>query len=279
MNYVMGLCKGNKDWVTTLRDLQYNVEIIEQSIRTTGSGSQLVKPDVIKVSKKRNHAIVIDCKSGGTDPQQLERYKTLTKEDVLRWVDVPSKEQFTFDVCIVDFENNHKKIEGKTNLPIIIFGDKTITKSNKFSEPNLDDAFSKPIDTTGMMPPLDYYPFSEFDEDPVIIPRLLRTMVTLAMKKARGGPDVFDQAVFSTDEILEKIHPLWKALSQEHRETLRQRITKIISHLMHAYRDLAEQLHNIQRDGFRVRGPAESFTKLCEQIIADSEGGLEKWFK
>jgi hypothetical protein len=276
MNYVIGLCKGNKAWASVLRDLQYSVEYIEQSIRT--SSNQLVKPDVIKVSKKRNHAIVIDCKSGTSDADQLSRYNTLTKEDLLRWVDVPSKEQFTFDVCVVDFENNHKDIMSTTNFPIITFSKNTITKSNNFSETNLDSALSKPIDITEMMPPSDYYPFSEFDTDSVIIPRVLRIMVTVALKKMRGGQDVFDQTIFTTDEILQMIHPLWKALSVEHRESLRERIRKIIAHLMRPDMGLSEHLHNVQRDGFRIRGPAESFTKLCEKIIADSEGGLEQWF-
>lgn len=275
----MGLCKGQKNWVSTLRDLQYNVEIIEQSVRTTGDGSHVVKPDVIKLSKKRNHAIVIDCKSGGSDEDQLERYQTLTKEDVLRWVDPPSKDQFTFDVCIADFENNHEKIKNNTKFPVITFNKNSITKTNTFSESTLDKAFAKPIDTTGMMPPLDYYPFSEFDEDPVIIPRLLRIMIVLAMKRARGGHDLFDQEIFNTDEILEKIHPLWKALSIEHRETLKKRIRQLIANLMHSNKELAEQLHVIQRDGFSVRGPTEKFTELCQQIIANAEGGLEKWFK
>jgi len=279
MNYVIGLCKGNKGWATTLRDLQYNVEIIEQNIRTTGDGSHLIKPDVIKVSKKRNHAIVIDCKSGTSDTEQLSRYKTLTKEDLLRWVDVPSPEQLTFDICIVDFENNDKDVVRTTDFPIITFGKNTITKSNNFSEANLNSALSKPIDTTGMMPPLDYYPFSEFDTDSVIIPRVLRIMVTLAMKRMRGGHDVFDQTIFTTDEILQMIHPLWKALSTEHRESLRERIRQIIAHLMRPDMELSGHLHNVQRDGFRIRGPAESFTSLCEKIITDSEGGLEQWFK
>jgi len=200
----------------------------------------------------------------------LLRYKTLTKEDLLRWVDVLSRDQFTFNVCIVDFENNHEDIKPTTDFPIITFGKNTITKSNNFSETNLDGSFSKPTDITGMMPPLDYYPFSEFDSDSTIIPRLLRIMITLAMKRARGGPDVFDQAIFTTDEILETVHPLWKALSQEHRESLRQRISQIINRLMGSNEELRGHLHNVQRDGFRVRGPPESFTRLCEKIISES---------
>lgn len=275
----MGLCKGNKNWASTLRDLQYNVEIIEQSIRTTGNGSQLVKPDVIKISKKRNHAIIIDCKSGGLEEEQLRRYESLTKDDVLRWVDVPSKEQFTFDVCIADFDTNHDKIKNNTVLPVITFNKESITKTNTFSESDLDRAFENPINIAGMMPTLDYYPFSELDADPVIIPRLLRMMIVLTMKRSRGGHDLFNQEIFSTDEILEKIHPLWQALSQEHKETLRKRIRDLIGHLLHSYKELSEQLHNMQRDGYTVRGPPEKFTALCEQIIANAEGSIEKWFK
>ena len=272
MNYVIGLCKGNKEWVSILRDLQYNVEIIEQDIRTGGGKS--VKPDIIKVSKKRNHAIVIECKSGTNDQEQMSRYKTLTNDDLLRWIDVPSKEQFKFDVCIVDFESNHKDIVGTTDFPIITFGNTTITKSNNFSETNLDSALSNSIDISKMTPTLDYYPFSEFDTDSVIIPRLLRIMITLAMKRARGGQDVFNQAIFGTDDILEKIHPLWKALSQEHREKLRERIRQIIQRLIGSYGELSTHLQNVQRDGFRVRGPPESFTTLCEKIIEESSSQM-----
>lgn len=267
MNYVIGLCKGNKNWVSTLRDLHYNVEIIEQNIRT--SGGELVKPDIIKTSKKFNHCIIFECKSGTGDIDQMDRYDTLTSDDLSRWVDVPTKELLKFDVCVVDFENNHSSIEKSTNFPIITFGENTIKKTNGFSQNDLNNAFSSPIDITGMMPPLGYYPFSEQDSDQVIIPRILRAMITIVLKKARGGPDVFNQAIYEMDDVLQLIHPLWKGLAEEHKKTLKDRVKQLFSRLV-SNTQLSEYLRNIQQDRFRVRGPAQGFTNLCQIIINES---------
>lgn len=279
LNYVIGLCKGNKNWASTLRDLHYDVEIIEQSIRT--SSGQLVKPDIIKVSKRNNHALIIDCKSGSVDNEQMQRYGTLRREELLRWVDVPSTDLLTFDVCIADLEINHGKIAPNISFPIITFSRNAITRSNSFSIQSLNQAFSNPIDITGMIPPLDYYPFSENDSDFVIVPRILRTIVSLTMKRARGAQSVLNEEYFETDDVLKHIHPLWKSLSEEHKNILREKIKDILRRLIHNYSELAQHMSNIQREGYRLRGPTESFTKLCEKILDDfsPEGKIDQFLE
>jgi len=96
-------------------------------------------------------------------------------------------------------------------------------------------------------------------------------MVVLAMKRARGGQDVLNQSIFKTDEILQKIHPLWNALSEEHRSSLIGKITGIVGRLLNANQDLKDQLESIQRGGFKISGPVTSFRKTCDRIIENSK--------
>lgn len=112
MNYIIGMCKKSKLWVTTLADLGYNAEIIEQRI-TTSSG-QVVKPDVITVSNRLLHSLVFECKGGRIfDVNQLERYSSLAVENLLRWITVFDRSNLQFDICITDLEANHGFIKAR----------------------------------------------------------------------------------------------------------------------------------------------------------------------
>jgi hypothetical protein len=158
-------------------------------------------------------------------------------------------------------------------LPVISFGDDKITKNNSFRITALNTAFSNPISLKNMLPPMNYYPFSDTDDKCAIIPHLIRGLVSIATEKGRSGPDVPSHEILNTVEVLERIHKMWPALSQEHQNNLKERIRQIITYLKDRYKDtFAVQLQDIQaRKGYMIHGPLLAFTKTCEQIIDDCE--------
>ena len=61
VNKVIGLCKDTACWPSFLYDLGYNIQLVEQTISLRES-AQKITPDMVAVSNKLVHAMVIDCK-------------------------------------------------------------------------------------------------------------------------------------------------------------------------------------------------------------------------
>ncbi len=120
---------------------------------------------------------------------------------------------------------------------------------------------------------MNYYPFSDTDDKCAIIPHPIRGLVSIATEKGKSGPDVLLHEILNTEDVLERIHKMWPALSQEHQNNLKERIRQIITYLKDRYKDtFAVQLQDIQaRKGYMIHDPLLAFTKTCEQIIDDCE--------
>ena len=272
MNYIIGMCKNHEDWICVLKNLGYTPTIIEQRFRTTSGDT--VKPDIIVTSNKLVHSIVFECKGGITvDPDQLRRYNTLTEED-LRWVDVFSFDDFHFDVCIVDIQKNHLTILSHVDnkFPMITFGDEEVFKTGEFDEKKLEKVFQNPISVKGKVPPLYYYPFCEEDENAYIIPFIMRGLVSIAIKKAKGGSSVFDNELITKDEIIELVfNPVFKTLSKKQQGHLKKKITDIM-HLLLSMEETKDALGLIEgRKGYKISNQLEKLRTEADKLIKKYE--------
>lgn len=270
MNYIIGMCKTHNDWIPILNNLGYDPSIIEQRIRT--SSGETVKPDIIVTSNKLIHSLVFECKGGTTvDGEQIRRYGTLTEND-LRWVDVYTFDNFHFDVCIADIEKNHSAILPHINniFPIITFGDKKLFKTGEFGEKMVNQALQKPISLKGKIPPLFYYPFSEEDEKSYIIPFVMRGLVSIAIKKAKGGTSVFDRELITRDEIVEKVfNPVFKTLSIKQQGLLKKKIREVMS-LVLSREESKEALGIIEgRKGYKITAQLGKLIQEAEKIMKE----------
>lgn len=270
MNFIIGMCKKNKDWITILSDLGYEAQIIEQKI-TTSSG-QSVKPDIITVSNRLLHSIVFECKGGRLiDLNQLKRYSTLTTENLLRWITVFDRSNLQFDVCISDFEDNHTFIKSINQIyPMLTFGSEDLFKTRKFKKVKLNDVFTEPISLKGKIPPFSYYPFCEEDKDSYIAYHVIRTLLSIAMKNIKGGPDVFEKSIISCDEIIaHRFNRVWKALSQGHKKRLKDKIREVIRRIL-AREGMKEALGIIQQKrGYKISSDLERFKKEALDLIEE----------
>ncbi len=276
MNYIIGMCKKHKSWITVLADLGYSPELVEQKIRT--SSEDIVKPDIIVTSTKLVHSIVFECKGGITiDQSQIERYATLEKSNLLRWVGhanpmfTPST--FRFDVSISDFEENHPSVVAAVrDLPIITFGTSEVIKSGQFKSSELNAAFNTPIDLSGKVPPLFYYPFCEEDKDTYIAPFVIRGLLAIAIKKAKGGPSVFEESLITRDEILKSLfNPIIDALAKEHQGRLKERIKEVI-HWVMAKEEMKEAFGTIeQQAGYKINRPLDKLAREAGKLIEELE--------
>jgi len=271
MNYIIGMCKKNKNWVTVLADLGYDAQIIEQRI-TTSSGDA-VKPDIVAVSNRLIHSLVFECKGGTTvDVNQLRRYSTLTTENLLRWITIFDRSNLQFDVCISDLKENHRYIKSRNQLfPMLTFGPKQLLKTRDFKNSKLNDTFKESISLKQKIAPLSYYPFSEEDTDSYIAIHVVRALLSIVMKNIKkGGPDVFEESVISCDEVIaHKFNHVWKALSREHRGSLKNKIHEVIRRIM-AKESVKESLGIIkQKEGYKIARNLEQFKTEAERLIAE----------
>lgn len=267
------MCKKSKFWPQILADLGYKVEVIEQKIRN--SKDEELKPDLIlSTNQNQPHVLIVECKGGLTvDKSQLDRYENIVQENFVYLVYVHSKENLNHDVCFVDSESNHHKVvQFNINFPIITFGSIQIFKTNKFRRESLNNIFHNPIDLKGMVPTLDYYPFSETDDVRVVVPYILRALLSLARRKGRAGQNVLDEAVFTDEDMLESVHRYWKFLSVQHQHILKERVRRIIGSILIEFPDFKTQIEQVQaKGGIRVTASLQALQRTCNGIISKYE--------
>lgn len=261
-----------RDYPSALADLGYDVRLIEQKL-TTGGGFQ-VKPDIIVASERYQHLICFDCKGGrSVEHDQIVRYGTLSPSDLARWVRLHNSPT-THNVCLAFriLDSQSHIVSDTMPYPLLILGDSTIEKIRDFSISDLNKAFGSPISLAGFHPPVSYYPFSELDDDVVLLPVVLRRIVELAYNQHRGGPSVLDDATFDIPHIVESIHPYWDALSVEHRNNLSNRVREMMRTVIGSEPDLREHIDVLQsRAGIKVRGSLVQLQRVAQEILERRE--------
>jgi hypothetical protein len=229
------------------------------------------KPDLVVASNRLLHSLVFELKGGKTlDIDQLKRYSSLMPND-LRWVTVFDRTHLQLDVCICDFAENHSPIKMiNQQFPMLTFGSEYLTKEGTFKRDKLNEAFGVPIDLRGKLQPLSFYPFSDEDEDSYIAVHVVRTLLSIALKNAKGGPDVFEEKIITFDEIIaSKFNYVWKVLSLEHKKALKSKISEVIERFL-AKERVKESLGLIQqKKGYKITRNLEQFKKEAEEFIEE----------
>jgi hypothetical protein len=132
----------------------YRIESIERDFDVTQDGVvREIKFDIVLNNPEKNHSLTCECKSGRTEPDQLERYSKLKSDELVRVGAVSSNNpsSHTHDVTLVFNEGNKLIIEEETkeynfnhlsisNNPTKI----NLTKGN-FQDDDLDAYFSECI--------------------------------------------------------------------------------------------------------------------------------------
>jgi hypothetical protein len=271
MNYFIGMCKNHKEWITILSDLGYQVELVEQRVRT--ATDKISHPDVVARSNNLAHFLVCDCKGGITiEEDQINRYSTLTPQSFVNFTD-PFQREFTLDVCITDIEENHFFIAPQAKgFPILTFGKNNLFKTGSFKQKDLELAFKDPKNIEGLSPPLSYYPFSIEDTNAYIAPYVIRGLVVIATKNAKGGASFADENVITQDEIIAQVfNSVYEALSTSIRRQLKDKIRMVLSWVLKDAR-MRETLELIEHpESVKVSRQLDKLCKASKEFIADLE--------
>ena len=264
VNMVMGLCQDTLRWPGILHDLGYAIQLIEQTISLRES-TQKVAPDVVAVSNRLVHAMVIDCKSGANiDPDQDNRYGLLEPPDLAYHITVHDPSRLTHAVCYADGLANHKFLEPHTKLPFITFGPDAVGGSGDFGKEQVNDRLCKPVSLEGMREPTGFYPFSPDDEDSEIIPHILPGLLSCMVQRGGEAPSVVDSAM--AEAVLKRIHPFHEQISSRHKKRLIARIMQTINVCKDSDAEFRQQLAKIA-EGKANHNTMQSLQRICEGLI------------
>lgn len=266
INMFMGLCADTGHWPNVLAKLGYKVQLIEQSVSM--QSAEKVVPDVVSVSNKRVHAIVAECKGGNSiDPKQDGRYRQLTPGDLLHHVTVHDRNRFGHTVCYVDTSNNHDSLKRDTKFPFITFSRDCITVDRSLGRDDLGGGLDR-IPLKGAREPTYLYPFSQQDKDYVVIPYVLRGLITHVFRSPEEQFKIDDPATL--EEILKITHKHADRISAKHRKELATRVGKILKLLLQQNPDLQSQVSKLETTGHHV-STLQSLRKTCDELIARYE--------
>lgn len=265
VNSVIGLCQDTARWPGVLHDLGYAVQLIEQSISLRKS-SQKITPDVVAVSNRLLHAMVIECKSGtNINSDQDRRYESLEPRDLAYHVTVHDPNRLTHVACYADGAANHKSLEPHTKLPFITFGPEEVAGKRDFGKKEVNDKLHKGVSLKGMLEPTGYYPFSPDDEDSAIIPHVLTGLLSYLVQRGRELPPTTADADMA-EAILKSIHPFHEQIYSRHRQRLTQRIKRMIDLCKNSNSEFRQQLAKIE-DGKAGHSTMQSLRRICKELV------------
>ena len=105
MNLFVGMCKGLAGLPRDFRNLQYVDKWIE--LRFANTDQEQVAPELIVSSRRLNHTILFEWKSGpNLEADQLRRYSRVTQDDLSERAALAIEETGSHDVAVVPICKN-----------------------------------------------------------------------------------------------------------------------------------------------------------------------------
>ena len=241
MNKIIGLCMKGHGWPSILYELGYEIIAMEKIIHT--KNNEETKPDIIIVSRRGMHILVIECKGGSNiTKEQDKRYAELELKTIKEKLDT---DKF-IDKHSIAYAINGKHLESikhQTKHPIIVFETERIRVIREFGNKKLNKKLCMSISLKGSREPTMYYPFGFEEEDHVIIRHVVRGMLELAnrgeLKKCIDDDD-------SIKHIFEKIHIMHEILPDRHTKEIKKKMKKVIKERLSTNKDLINQIKKIQ---------------------------------
>jgi len=211
INMVVGLCNDGEQWPSFLHELGYVVKFLEQVLPI--NEKEKTKPDIIIVSNKIKHMLIIECKGGGSiSAEQDMRYGKLEVKSIAIKIGAGG----FIDKHVVAYAINHtslKEIKKQTARPIIVFSPLHVKGIREFGVKKLNETMHRETSLTNMRVPTKYYPFGLDDDKSVVVTHIVQCIVKFtrdgkAIKNITGDDSINDMfnAVFEFQKILPSRH-------------------------------------------------------------------------
>jgi len=263
MNTIICLStRSHRFYTPVLYENHYELETIECSFNKIDG--DIIDADIVLKNPELKNLFIMECKAGGLEKDQAERYSTLNKNDIVNANITTLGGEFTFEIAyLTDSENKEKLIKGinenSLNFPIIFLdNDKLKLACNSINCSTLHDLFSNNGGiTVPKNPPLMYYPFGKDDSDAHIL-----SCIGPVLMQIRGQE-------FDVEDLLLKTHRIYEYFSDAAVKSLKGRLGKLINDLKKG--DLNEFFDQPKSKPYSLKdfGP-KRFQKKLEQFIEKS---------
>ena len=270
MNLFVGMCKGLAGLPRDFRNLHYVDKWIE--LRFANTDQEQVAPELIVSSRRLNHTILFEWKSGpNLEADQLRRYSRVSQDDLRERAGLAVEETGSRDIAVIGLQEHAERLamgiaQGPYTFPLLLVTEDGLAIQENRFQPNETDAVFRPLLAIdwGNIPnyffPVDVdselWQFAE-----LVIPRALELM-------GNGESRILQS------DLEETVH-CWNVLSPEYQRRLR---TKLCDTLDRACQKQFEPY--IRRN--RVHGARERLGRhwdIIENPIAGSSDKRAKEWK
>lgn len=149
MNLFVGMCKGIAGLPRDFRDLQYVDKWIE--LRFANADQEQVAPELIVSSRRLNHTILFEWKSGPNfEADQLRRYSRVTQADLRERAVLSIEETGSHDVTVVGLQEHAERLtigieQGPYAFPLLLVTNDGLTIHQNRFQRNETDAVFRPL--------------------------------------------------------------------------------------------------------------------------------------
>lgn len=222
MNIIICLTQKNRSCEPVLFNNHYFLESIELSFNK--KNGEIIHTDLALINPKINNLVFIECKDGGLELDQANRYASLETDDIINACVTTLSEKFSHEVVYIGCENKETKLvdnlrDNSFKFPVLIIDNEKIRlKHNNFNCHTLNGIFSNNGGVDIPEPsPVFYYPFGKDDSDAWILSRIGPVLMGL-----RGEE-------FDVEDVLKQIHQLYDYIDNTSLKDLKGRIGKLIT--------------------------------------------------
>lgn len=264
MNKFIGLCNNTDEWPPIMYKMGYRIQLVEQKITLDADS---VTPDVIVMSNRLSHAVVVDCKSGThIDSKQDRKYKSIMPKHLFNWLDIKEESRFKYSACYASNDSNYDKLSAHTELPFVVFGAMFIEGKGDFAHDNLNRVLHQQISIGDKHEPTLLYPFSLDDDEYLILRHVIRALIVWL---GRNCPKSYSELIKRETliDILKIMHPHYKHMGDKHRHALQNKTKKTLASILD--RNEFNTIRNKMLEDEVTTSLWKKFTEQCLEVIEE----------
>lgn len=260
MNLIINLSIKNRICDPILYNNNYELDSIE--LEFNKMDGEKISIDLLLKNGVLNKLLFIECKDGGLETDQANRYRTLSASDILNAKITNLSGKIGHEIVYMGTKNKKDKLlrdiqNGSYTFPVIIDHESKISlEFNSFACELLQDIFTNNGGVKITRFSNEYYPFGKDDSDAYILSRLWPALVKYAVQ----GKE------FDVEDLLMETHRSYNLIDKPSIKELKSRIGNILSELSKGDLNDFFVFPSTKRFKIRARGALAFGNKLQKYI-------------
>lgn len=225
MNLIINLSTKNRLCEPILYKNNYVLDTIE--LKFNKLDGKEISADILLKNTQLNNLFFVECKDGGLELDQANRYESMTKEDIANAKIATLNGDVNHEIAYIGTETKKDKLisdieKNSFNFPILVDkGSKIALEYNKFNCELLEKIFTNNGGVDVQNFSIFQYPFGKDDSDAHILSRLVPAL----LKYMAIGEE------FDPEDLLRETHPLFEYVDRPSTKELVGKIARIIDKL------------------------------------------------